>query len=107
MDTDYLSDCSEDPARSMDSEISEKEAIANAAYIVRAANSHEDMLAALKAARKCWGTLQDMVFDLIERGALTEEMIPDDYQALVVTLEAASIDADVKTEKAIAKAEGK
>lgn len=35
--------------------------------------------------------VHDILSDLMERGVLTEAMIPDDYQALLVGLEAAAI----------------
>ncbi len=79
------------------------EIAANAALIAAA----PDLLEACNLARKEWGKVHDIVSDLIEGGVLTESMIPDDYQALVVALEAASLSADYKTEKAIKKAEGK
>lgn len=54
---------------------------------VRAVNAHEKMKELMRAYFK----IHDVVSDLIERGALTEGMIPDDYQAMVVALEAAAI----------------
>lgn len=63
MNTDYLSDCSQDPARSMDSEISEKEAIANAAFIIHACNSHDELV---KIARKYKASLEYGNIDEIE-----------------------------------------
>lgn len=63
-----------------------------------------DLLKACKAARKHWGRLHDIISDLVEGSKLTEDMYPDDYAAIVLTLRKAT-EADSQAEKAIKKAE--
>jgi hypothetical protein len=60
--------------------------IEDAFLATRAVNAHAGLVEALKQAQASWGLLHDMVSDMIERGALTESMIPDDYMALTSAL---------------------
>lgn len=55
-----------------------------AEHLYKARKKNENLLNA-------YFKVHDIISDLMERGVLTEEMIPDDYQALLVALEAAAI----------------
>ncbi len=65
-----------------------------------------ELLEGCVSAHRDWGTLHDMILDMIEGGRLTEAMIPDDYMALTSALVGCAKTEQVVTD-AIAKAEGK
>lgn len=61
-----------------------------------------ELFRTLAAMRNAYGPLHDCLSDCIERGALREVDLPDDYQALVHHLEACA-EADHDAEALIAK----
>lgn len=73
---------------------------ANMQLMVRAVNAHYGLLGVMGDVYATYGRLHDFVSDCIEGGRLTEDMLPDDYQALTEQL-AACVPVDYRMELAI------